>query len=140
MRNPVWRIDGAGANALEGTVVWAPAKSMWNSLMFAVALGLGWWVKGAAVQASNLPGWSLLTHGECWHNNHHAFPESANMALEAGQFDPGYQVLLLLQRCGLVSNIGVPRPDNRCEDLIANQLTPSVVRGRVVYLPGQPII
>src|SRR5438552_19162425 len=40
MRNPVWRIDGAGANALEGRVVWAPAKSMWNSLMFAVALGL----------------------------------------------------------------------------------------------------
>ena len=41
MRNPVWRIDAVGANALEGRVGWAPAKSMWNSLMFAVALGLG---------------------------------------------------------------------------------------------------
>ena len=37
MRKPVWRIDGTDANAEEGTVVWAPAKSLWNSLMYAVA-------------------------------------------------------------------------------------------------------
>jgi len=38
-----------------------------------------WHVKNAGVQASNLNFKlvGLLTHGECWHNNHHAFPESA---------------------------------------------------------------
>lgn len=41
MRRRVWRIDGTGANAVEGRVVWSPFKSMWHSLMYAIALGLG---------------------------------------------------------------------------------------------------
>jgi len=42
-----------------------------------------WDVTEAGVQASNLKlpslvgGW--ITRGECWHNNHHAFPESARI-------------------------------------------------------------
>ncbi len=40
MRNEVWRIDGRGANADHGIVVWAPGKSLWNSAMFLLALGL----------------------------------------------------------------------------------------------------
>ena len=40
-----------------------------------------WLVPDAGVQASNLPGFGLLTLGECWHNNHHAFPESARIGL-----------------------------------------------------------
>src|SRR6185436_1250152 len=76
-----------------------------------------WFVKNAAVQASNLERWAFLTHGECWHNNHHAFPESARMGIEPGQRDPGWAVLVLLQRCGLVSRIGAPRPIAAREDL-----------------------
>ena len=34
-------------------------------------------VRGAAVQGRNVRFTSLLTMGECWHNNHHAFPGSA---------------------------------------------------------------
>ena len=41
MRNAVWRIDGRRADATAGEVVWAPAKSLWNTTMFALALGLG---------------------------------------------------------------------------------------------------
>jgi len=126
-------------------VVWGVAvrvavsvTSHWVVTYFAHNPGPGrWLVKSASVQASNLPGWSFLTHGECWHNNHHAFPESANMAVEPGQFDPGYQVLLILQRFGLVNKIGVSRQDNRREDLIAT--TPSVVRGHVVYSPANSL-
>jgi hypothetical protein len=33
MRKDVWRIDGSGANAVEGRVVWAPKKSIWNTFM-----------------------------------------------------------------------------------------------------------
>src|SRR5687768_12301264 len=41
MRKEVWRVDGTGASATEGRVVWAPAKSLWNSSMLAGALVLG---------------------------------------------------------------------------------------------------
>jgi fatty-acid desaturase len=47
----------------------------------------------ASAQASNLPGLGLFTYGECWHNNHHAFPESARIGLDPGQADPGWWVL-----------------------------------------------
>ena len=79
-----------------------------------------WLVKDAAVQASNLEGWGFLTHGECWHNNHHAYPESARMGLDPGQLDTGWWALLLLQRCGLVSQLGTPRRPYLCEDLAAS--------------------
>ena len=41
MRHGVWRIDGRGADAVAGEVVWAPAKSLWNTSMPLLALGLG---------------------------------------------------------------------------------------------------
>ena len=71
----------------------------------------------AAVQASNLPGLGLLTYGECWHNNHHAFPESARIGLEPGQADPGWWVIRGLERAELVRNVGRPRPATSREDL-----------------------
>src|SRR5262249_27574009 len=36
--------------------------------------GMHFEVRGAAVQGRNIPFTSLLTMGECWHNNHHAYP------------------------------------------------------------------
>ncbi len=77
-----------------------------------------WLVRDAAVQAANLRGWAFLTHGECWHNNHHAFPESARMGLESGQFDPGWLVVQLLAKAGWVSHIGLPRCESKREDLV----------------------
>src|SRR6185295_14467369 len=41
MRKDVWRVDGNGANASDGRVVWAPAKASWNGGMIAVALLAG---------------------------------------------------------------------------------------------------
>jgi len=45
--------------------------------------------------------------GENWHNNHHAFPTSAKLGLEKGQWDPGWWVLSLLRKMGLVSDLVV---------------------------------
>ena len=64
--------------------------------------------EGAAVQGHNVPGLGLMTFGECWHNNHHAFPESAKLGLMRGQSDPGWWVLKALEKMGLVSNLNVP--------------------------------
>lgn len=76
-----------------------------------------WHVKGAGVQASNLPFAGWITHGECWHNNHHAFPESAQIGLEPGQTDPGWFVISWLERAGLATNVGRPRAQSLREDL-----------------------
>ena len=67
--------------------------------------GRRWEVLGAAVQGHNVSWTSLLTMGECWHNNHHAFPDSARLGLEKGQWDPGWWMLRLLERIGLASGI-----------------------------------
>jgi stearoyl-CoA desaturase (delta-9 desaturase) len=67
-----------------------------------------WQVEGAAVQGYNVRWFGLVTFGECWHNNHHAFPGSAKLGLYPDQFDPGWLVLLALERLGLASNLMQP--------------------------------
>ncbi len=115
---PSWAVWGAAVR------VAVSVTSHWVVTYFAHNPGPGrWLVKDAAVQASNLEGWGFLTHGECWHNNHHAYPESARMGLDAGQFDPGWRALVLLKRCGLVSRISTPRQPDLCEDLTAGDGT-----------------
>jgi stearoyl-CoA desaturase (delta-9 desaturase) len=74
-------------------------------------------VPEAGVQASNLIGAGFITMGECWHNNHHAFPESASIGLASGELDPGWIVLQGPRRLGLVWNVGVPRAHAEQEDL-----------------------
>jgi fatty-acid desaturase len=77
-----------------------------------------WIVKEAGLQAANLPGLGLVTYGECWHNNHHAFPESARIGLEPGQTDPGWWVIRGLERLGLVYDVKQPRSEDARGDLI----------------------
>ncbi len=76
-----------------------------------------WRVLDAGVQASNLNGYGLLTMGECWHNNHHAFPESARIGLNPNEFDPGWLVICSLRSAGLISRAGEPREESAREDL-----------------------
>jgi len=66
-------------------------------------------VRDAAVQGRNVRFASLVTMGECWHNNHHAFPGSARLGLMPGEWDPGWWALLALQRLGLVWRLRLPR-------------------------------
>ncbi|MEM1173812.1 MAG: acyl-CoA desaturase [Pseudomonadota bacterium] len=78
-----------------------------------------WHVDGASVQASNLPGFGVISCGECWHNNHHAFPESAQIGLYPGQTDPAWQLIRRLGEHGLATNIGRPRASDQREDIRA---------------------
>jgi stearoyl-CoA desaturase (delta-9 desaturase) len=66
-------------------------------------------VQDAAVQGHNIRLTSILTMGECWHNNHHAFPGSARLGLFAGEWDPGWWTLLLLRRLGLAWDFRLPQ-------------------------------
>jgi fatty-acid desaturase len=99
--------------------VFVSTAGHWTITWFCHNPGSGrWHVRGAAVQASNLRGMGLLTYGECWHNNHHAFPESARIGLEPGQLDPGWWLMALLERCGIARDVGRPRPVGSREDLV----------------------
>lgn len=77
-----------------------------------------WQVEGAAVQGHNVRWFGLITFGECWHNNHHAFPGSAKLGLNPDQFDPGWRVLRMLERLGLASNLKQPEDLARRPELI----------------------
>ena len=67
-----------------------------------------WHIEGAGVQGYNVPYSGLVTMGEAWHNNHHAFPGSARLGLGAGETDPGWWVLMALETLGLVWNVKTP--------------------------------
>ena len=67
-----------------------------------------WHIQGAGVQGYNVPYCGLITMGEAWHNNHHAFPGSARLGLRDGEIDPGWWVLRGLMRVGLVWNLKTP--------------------------------
>jgi fatty-acid desaturase len=85
-----------------------------------------WHVHGAGVQATDLPGYGLVTMGECWHNNHHAFPESARIGLEPGELDPAWWVIRALHRVGLVTRVGLPRPEAQRGDIAERVDAPQV--------------
>ncbi len=67
-----------------------------------------WRVEGAAAQGFDLPWAALITFGESWHGNHHAFPGSARLSQRPGEIDPGWWVLQLLARLGLARDFVTP--------------------------------
>jgi fatty-acid desaturase len=67
-----------------------------------------WHIRGAGVQGYNVAYCGLITMGEAWHNNHHAFPASAQLGLKEGETDPGWWVLMALARLGLVWGVKTP--------------------------------
>jgi stearoyl-CoA desaturase (delta-9 desaturase) len=108
--------------------------------------GLGlprdWHLEGHSVQGHNVPGLGLLTMGEAWHNNHHAFPESARLGLGPGQPDPGWWAIRVLERCGLAREVRLPvhlppRPERKPAPRSTTRPEPSVT-SRSVPWPRSP--
>lgn len=69
---------------------------------------MSWRVLGASVQGQDVPIAGLISMGESWHNNHHAYPGSARIGLLPGQPDPGWRFIQLLAVLGLAHNIVTP--------------------------------
>jgi fatty-acid desaturase len=70
--------------------------------------GQSWVVEGAAAQGYNITIAGLISMGESWHNNHHAFPGSARLGLFAGEVDLGWWLILAFERLGLATAIVTP--------------------------------
>ena len=76
-----------------------------------------WRVEGAAVQGYNVPFCGMITMGEAWHNNHHAFPDSARLGHTPFQTDPGWWVIVMLRQIGLVWNVKTAESTERRANL-----------------------
>ena len=51
---------------------------------------------------------AILSFGEGWHNNHHAFPGSARAGLAWYEIDPAYAVICILEATGVIWNVRRP--------------------------------
>ncbi|MFR9800885.1 acyl-CoA desaturase [Pseudonocardia sp. RS010] len=56
---------------------------------------------------------ALLTLGESWHNNHHAFPESPSFGLDWYRLDPGFWLIKVLEATGLAWDLKTPSDERR---------------------------
>jgi stearoyl-CoA desaturase (delta-9 desaturase) len=70
--------------------------------------GQTWVVEGAAAQGYNVRLAGLISMGESWHNNHHAFPGSARLGLLPGEIDLGWWLIQGFARLGLAHRIVTP--------------------------------
>jgi stearoyl-CoA desaturase (Delta-9 desaturase) len=77
---------------------------------------------------------SIITMGEGWHNNHHAYQSSTRQGFRWYEFDPTYYVLKALSWVGLVWDLRTPPPEvvqnerrlgRRVVDQVAHQLAAS---------------
>ena len=50
----------------------------------------------------------IFSHGEGWHNNHHAFPTSARHGLKWWQIDLSWMIIRGMEKLGLVWNVKLP--------------------------------
>lgn len=124
----LWVLVGLALPAAAGWLVVGTAQGALSGLLWGggVRIFVGYHVTSSVNSACHLLGrrrfltrdnsrnvsWlSLLTLGESWHNNHHAFPWSSRLGLSWLEPDPGAWVLAGAEKCGWVSNLRVPAAD-----------------------------
>ena len=72
-------------------------------------------------QSRNLAWLAPLSLGEAWHNNHHAFPTSAQHGLRRWELDPSALLIRALERVGLVWDVVRVSPERQAARLAALQ-------------------
>ncbi len=66
---------------------------------------------------------ALVTFGESWHHNHHAFPRSARQGLGRWELDPSARFIWMLEKAGIASNVVRITPERRREKLVGARPT-----------------
>jgi stearoyl-CoA desaturase (delta-9 desaturase) len=69
-------------------------------------------------ESRNLAWLSLLSFGEAWHNNHHAFPTSARHGLRWWELDLSSLFIALLERLGLAWDVVRVPPERQATKLV----------------------
>ena len=68
-------------------------------------------------ESRNLAWLAPFTFGEAWHNNHHAFPTSAEHGMRRWEFDPSALIIRGLERLGLVWDVIRISPERQAAKL-----------------------
>lgn len=66
-------------------------------------------------RSTNVPWLALVSLGESWHHNHHAFPRSAHHGLRWWEIDPSGLFISGLERVGLAWNVVRITPERQLE-------------------------
>ena len=95
-------------------VVWGVAARVvlaWHSTWFVNSLSHIYGERPHDTSDDSTNNWfvALLTFGEGWHNNHHAFPTSARHGLEWFQFDMNWIAIRILEKLRLATDIKTPQ-------------------------------
>ncbi|MFG2005943.1 acyl-CoA desaturase [Spirillospora sp. NPDC048911] len=124
-------LPGALGLAFSGTVMGGLTGMLWggvirimlvNQITYAVnSVGhyFGRRPFTTADQSHNVAWLALLSFGEGWHNNHHAFPRSAVLGLRWWQVDMGTWLIWILERVRLaseVTRVGRDQPARKSRD------------------------
>ena len=72
-------------------------------------------------ESRNLAWLSVLSFGEAWHNNHHAFPTSAAHGMRWWEFDSSKLVIRGLEKAGLAWDVLQFDPARQQKKLLAEQ-------------------
>jgi stearoyl-CoA desaturase (delta-9 desaturase) len=124
---PLWALVSFGLPpaigfAVTGTFAGALTAFLWGSLARIFFLHhVTWSVNSICHFYGNRPyrttdhstnNWllAIISFGESWHNNHHAFPTSAVHGIERGQIDLTGGAIRILQKLGLVRDVKVVTP------------------------------
>lgn len=97
---PAWMVWGAGVRAAVCVL------GHWYVNYAAHTVGYRRWrMPGSGEEGRNHLWFGALAMGEGWHNNHHAWPDSAQIGLAPWEFDPGWWVVCALRALGLVWDV-----------------------------------
>lgn len=94
-------------------IVWGVALrtvSMWHTTWLVNSAAHVWGFQSWKTGDISMNNWwvGLLAFGEGWHNNHHAFEDSARHGLEWWQIDVTWYLIWTLQKLGLASKVRLP--------------------------------
>ena len=69
-------------------------------------------------KSTNVAWLALVTFGESWHHNHHAFPRSARQGLGRFELDPSAMFIWTLEKVGIAKNVVRITPERQREKLV----------------------
>jgi stearoyl-CoA desaturase (delta-9 desaturase) len=70
-------------------------------------------------KSTNVAWLALVTFGESWHHNHHAFPRSARQGLGRFELDPSAMFIWTLEKTGIATNVVRITPERQRAKLVA---------------------
>ena len=129
---PLWVVLGLalpmlGSFAVTGTWIGLARGFLWGGLVRILLVHHATWSVNSICHAygkrefetrdeSRNNAWLVLSSmGGSWHNNHHAFPNSAYTGIRRWQIDPSGWIIRLLARVGLVWNVKTPAMHDRSQ-------------------------